>query len=168
VDGLLLIRPWDVNLEPWDGTGAVSQDDINDLAILLGYADPYAAVAGFVFGLANEYYAPPDPFGDAWIFSEGAWQEDLVVELPTQWQTINPSFGKMGWIHMPLEANTRISVALTDNDDGWTDDDPIGTVELGYDDLVEAVKAGQIYEVAVHDQGQGEILFVGISVVGED
>ena len=68
---------------------------------------------------------------------------------------------------MRLEENIRIQLKLTDNDDGWSADDYIGTVQLNYDDLVGAAEANQIYNVATHDQGQGTLLFVGISVVAE-
>ena len=110
--------------------------------------------------------APPDPYGSVQIFIGGAWQEQLEIDLSTQWQTINPSW-RIGWDHVRLEENIRIQLKLTDNDDGWSADDYIGTVQLNYDDLVGAAEANQIYNVATHDQGQGTLLFVGISVVAE-
>lgn len=163
-----LIRPWDVNGEAWDGTNLVKQEDVNELAVLLGYADPYAAVAGFTIALMNDYLGAPDAYGEVRIFVDGSWQPHLAQDLSVTPQSVTPSFYEVGWDYVPLEPNVRISLTLVDDDGGWTADDPIGTVELNHDDLLDAVKAGQVHDVPVHDQGQGEILFVGISVVPQD
>ncbi|MBI4704057.1 MAG: hypothetical protein HY744_23355 [Deltaproteobacteria bacterium] len=166
------VRPWDGSQECWDSNDVVSAESVQALAVALGASDPYAAVAAFIAGLLIEHYAPPDPYGWAQIFVDNAWQPELDLWLAS-WEnnyenTVTPSWGPpySGWDHVPLQENVRIRLSLVDEDE-LNEDDPIGAVELDYDDLLAAVDSGEVYEVPVWGQGQGAILFFGISVVAE-
>jgi hypothetical protein len=57
----------------------------------------------------------------------------------------------------------RILVELWDDD--LVNDDPIGAAEINSTDLMDALVAQQKFYVRVDDQTEGQLLFLGISVV---
>lgn len=162
-----VVRPWDSYNEYWDSTSTVSTEMVQSLAYALGAAAPYVAVTGLIYDLAVGYYAHPEPYGTAQVFLQNSWQDQLDVGLTSEFSnTLVPSFdGAPGWEHVSVEENMRIRVSLNDADRNG--DDPIGIVELNYDDIVAAAEVGQVHHVQTDDQGTGTILFVGISVVDE-
>ncbi|WP_437627786.1 hypothetical protein [Sorangium sp. So ce1151] len=160
-----LIRPWDTAEEAWDGNTSVSPEDVADLAFALGATDPYVASLAFVYGLADDAYGPPDPFGNIEIFTGGAWRADLQAEiLPTQ-DTFNAPFYDAGWDNIPVEPDMRIRVVLRDED--LANHDPLGTVELNRGDLMAAYGAANVYPVRTDEQDTGTILFVSLSVAAQ-
>jgi hypothetical protein len=92
----------------------------------------------------------------------GPWAICAVVATTV----LHPAFGwNVGWDHVPMQETMKVHAALYDEDLQY--DDPIGDVELNYSDLVDAVRSNQVFNVQVSDQGQGAILFVGISVTAQ-
>jgi HYDIN/CFA65/VesB family protein len=165
-----LLQPWDGSGQLWDDTSYVSPEDVGGLATALGAANPYGAVAAFVYDFASSYYAPPDPYGYADLFVNGAWQDELTLALddPDEHDedTCAPGFDNARWDHVALESSIRIEVTLIDRD--WNKDDSIGTIDLDYECVVGALESGGVYPCNTHDQGLGTILFVTISAVPED
>ena len=66
-------------------------------------------------------------------------------------------------MNVPVDSDVRIAVTLWDLD--LVNDDPIGSVEINSSDLKDALAAQQKFEVRVDDQTDGQLLFIGISVV---
>ena len=166
-----VIRPYDSSFEHWDNSAPVSDELINGLSNALIKSQPYAAVASFLFSFFWDELQPPDPQGHARIFSDGYWQLPIDLDGGDYYfsDTFVPQFGGVGWKNVPLEPDVRIEITLSDYDDFLGgDDDPMGTVELNYDDLVEAWEAQQVHGVRVDDQSLGTILFVGISVLAQE
>ena len=108
------------------------------------------AVATVVAGYANEAYAPPDPLGIATIWNNGGY--GLGINLASQdnndEDTFTPSWpgdpatgNVLGW-KGPFTKDWRIRIALTDED--LVDDDSIGVIEVGYDDIVAALEYGKV------------------------
>lgn len=70
-----------------------------------------------------------------------------------------------GWYYtnVPIDSDVRITVQLWDED--LVDDDPIGTAQINASDLKAALAAQDKFEVRVDDQTDGQLLFIGISVI---
>lgn len=169
-----LIQPWMADKTMWDGLSSASLDEVQRLADALAGASPYTAAFDLVSSLANDAYAPPDPYAWAELWKDGAWMNAL--ELCTMdnndedtfapvWPG-SPSFNyEKGWSGVRVTPDMRIRVSHLDED--FSEHDSIGAVELNYDDVIAALKAKQIHPIQVDDQGQGQVLFVSISVLPE-
>ncbi|MEP7123019.1 MAG: hypothetical protein ABJE95_18975 [Byssovorax sp.] len=157
----------------WDGICSLQPKDFNKVAEALAQTgDPQeiaAAVAAVVAGYANEAYAPPDPLGTASIWNNGGYGLgiNLALQDNNDEDTFTPSWpgdpasgNVLGW-KGPFTKDWRIRISLSDED--LVNDDSIGVVEVGYDDIVAALKYGKVYSVRVSEQGSGVILFVNIS-----
>jgi hypothetical protein len=157
----------------WDGVCSLQPEDFNKVAEKLAETgEPQeiaAAVAAVLAGYANEAYAPPDPLGTAEIWNDG--QYDLAISLASQANndedTFTPSWpgdpatgSVLGW-KGKFTKDWRIRIRLTDED--LVDDDSIGVVEIGYDDILAALEYGKVYPVRVDEQGNHSILFVSVS-----
>jgi len=162
-----LICPWGSDGKEWDGDRAVSQDDMNELAEALAGSYPYTAAMAVIAGLANEGFASPDPYGFAEIWNNGSWHPIALATSSTNPEdTFHPVWLRSpGWSHVRVDPNMRVRVTLYDED--LIHDDPIGVAEINYDDILSALDARQIVNVRVHDQGQQQILFIGLSVIAE-
>ena len=165
-----VIRPWDGSNELWDDSQQVTQEEISMLAEILGAPSPYDQVAASIAELAIDHWAPPDAYGFAEVFVDGAWGMRVTIadENDNFDNTFVPTFvDRPGWDGLPLDESLRVAVTLIDEDDLLTgEDDPIGNVVIDYDAIVAAVKAGGVHQVATHSQATGTILFIGISVSG--
>lgn len=176
-----MIYPSPKNGECWDNFCSLTQDDFNKVAeALASSGDPYAvaaAVAVALGGILNEAGAPPDPIASATIWDGGAfaspvdlahWGHNYSDTYTPTWLGDEAHNNAKGWTAVPLNDGLRIRVDIQDTDSaGLGDpDDPIGVVEINYDDAVAAYLAKQSYPVRVDDQGSGLVLFVGISVQG--
>jgi hypothetical protein len=62
---------------------------------------------------------------------------------------------------VPVDSDVRIGITLWESD--LVDDAPIDAVELNSQDLKDARAAQQVFDVRVDDQGQHQLLFVGVS-----
>lgn len=162
-----VIRPWNLNDAPWDGLGIISPEDIQALDDILGLSDPYLECFAYLAELASRGWGLPDPRGYAELFADGEWSPDtrLLGGEGASLQNTCVSPWNVGWDHVPLEEATKVHIALHEND--LLHDDPIGDVEINYRDLLDAVRANQVFYAQVSDQGQGAILFVGISVTAQ-
>lgn len=145
-------------------------DDVRLADAMLAIAEPSAAKiasveplsAGLVLAaemLRNELSAVslPDPVGTATLVSdEGAH----VVKLAKQSNTCEPRF-LAEWRDVKLARSTNIRLELRDADVFGSD--TIGTVELTYDDLAKAARAGELKSIAVSDRDR-RLRDVGIRV----
>lgn len=163
----------------WDGACSISQEDLNALAVELAKTgDPYAialAVAAVLGGIVNEAGSPPDPIATATIWgSQGfgsalslaKWGYNYSDTYTPTWKGDEAYGNAKGWTDVPLNSELRVRIDILDTENIGDADDPIGVVELNYDDVVDAYLAKQSYPVRVDDQGSGLVLFVGISVNG--
>jgi hypothetical protein len=179
-----MIYPSPKNGECWDGSYSINPEDLGKLADAL--AGPYVGtelaegVASVLAGIVNHVLdasAPPDPIASAMIWDVDAFVSpiDLSYWLNNYDDTYTPTWhgdeaygNAKGWTKVPLNKDLRIRVHIDDEDlkVALDSDDPIGEVEINYDDVVAAYLKKQSYPVRVDDQGSGLILFVGISVQG--
>ena len=160
-----LIRPWDTQKEEWDGSSSASSEEIDALLSALANVNPYAAALEYVSNLAADGWAPPDPFGQIELFTGGQWRSDLQIDIPPTQDTFNPPLYNDGWPNIPVEQEMRVRVVLWDED--VVNDDPIGSVELNRDDMMNAYFAGGVYPVNTSDQDAGSILFVSVSITAD-
>ncbi len=155
-----VVRPWDSTGTQWDGV-AVSQQDKDTITALV---PNYGALIAELASLASGAWAPPDPFGAAYIYINGIEDPKLTVAIPTQMDIFKTDFqAGTGWIHVPVDKNMRFGVRLWDED--VVNDDTIGSVELNYEDVIDALKAKQIVQIRTDDQFGGTILYIGVSVL---
>ena len=101
------------------------------------------------------------------MFIDGEWSPDsrALGDIDTNFEDTCLSSWNVGWDHVPMQDTMKVHVSLYDEDLQY--DDPIGDIELNYSDLIDAVKANEVFQVQVSDQGSGAILFVGISVTAQ-
>ena len=80
--------------------------------------------------------------------------------------TFTPRFD-VTWSHVPLSHWTTMHMYFVEKDPGGTED--IGAVVLSAHDLAKALDLrGETHHVRVDDQTNGQMLYVGISVIAED
>jgi hypothetical protein len=160
------IAPFKADRTEWDSASTVSGDLAKELISALDGTDPFDAVISYLGSTAVTTevsgYDKPDPEGNAYLWANGAWGDG--IPLAAIQDTFTPSWND-GWQHVSLTPSLRVEVVLDDQD--LVNNDPIGSVQLSYSDLVSALQAGKIYQVNVATQGQNQLLFVGISVTGE-
>jgi hypothetical protein len=160
----------------WDGVCSLTPEDSSKIAdALAGTGDVHsvaAAVTAALAGYANAAYAPPDPLGTATIWNGNSYGSQIVLASPdgNDEDTFTPSwFGDpvnnfaLGW-ESTFNKEWRARITLSDED--LVTDDSVGTVEIGYDDVVAALQHGKVYPVRVDEQGNGAILFIHISAHG--
>ncbi len=86
--------------------------------------------------------------------------------LTAQADTFTPQFqGPPTWRDVPFDGTSRITVDLLDDD--MVDDDPVGSFQIGPEDMLEAFRAGNVYQVRVDAQTNEQVLFAAISVMSE-
>lgn len=162
-----LICPWDSNGKEWDRDRTVSRQDMDELDDALASEEPFAASAAFITGLTHKGFSPPDPYGQAELWSNGTWNPIPLATRATNLEdTFRPLWrGAPGWQHVRFAPELRIRVTLYDED--ILNDDPIGVVELDANDILAALDFGQQFPVRVYDRGQQQVLFIGLSVTAE-
>jgi len=161
------LGPAKYDRRPWDGPGgSVSPKVMEKLASALSSINPYAAVASVMGLVAVDSLAKPDPLGDADLFDGATPRERYRLSRRDQRDTFTPSWdGPPTWANVRLAPTTRLRVHILDRDQFH--DDEVGTAEIGYGDLVEALQSGHVHQVRVSEQTQRQVLFLGISVMAE-
>ena len=99
------------------------------------------------------------------IFAGGSWElEQPIVEESDTFVsgTKTTSGAPLGWVDIPFSTSLRVRVSLSDSD--VLLDDTVGTAEIGYADLLEALAVGKTVPIGVADQTSNQLLFVDISV----
>ena len=157
----------------WDGICSLKPEDSSKIAdALAGTGDVHsvaAAVAAALAGYATAAYAPPDPLGSATIWDGDSYGQKITLASPdgNDEDTFTPFwFGDpannfaVGW-QSTFNKAWRVRIELSDED--LAEDDTVGVVEIGHEDVVAALQHGEVYPVRVDDQGSGSILFINIS-----
>lgn len=163
------VAPGTTQGKVWDGPGMASPETIQAVSRLLasapargkaGAAARAGAVVGEITAAIAAAVAPPDPKGHAELLVGGTSRR---LALPERQDTFRPTWSNASFDQVPLVEGLRLRVQLFDADDIGSDD-PIGTAELNYDDVVAALSHEQVVQVRVDQQTQGQLLFIGISV----
>ncbi len=153
----------------WDGVGQVPVEVLQGVAGALAaaptrgraeVATKVGAVAVQLTALAASGLAAPDAKGVADL-SAGGTSRRLV--LPEVRDTFTPTWVGLSFDQVPLVEDVRLRVQLVDDDDIGSDD-PIGTAELNYEDLIAALQGERVTQIRVAEQTRGQLLYVGISV----
>lgn len=165
------VAPFDARGMEWDGSAPVAASLVSGLASALSHTvargeteRKAASVISFVAEAAGRGIAAPDPQGWAEVLSPGALP--LRQRLAQSGDNLRPRWSGVRWSGVPLTPDTRLRIFLEDADPIGAND-VIGTIEVGYDDLVEALDAQKLWQVAVADQSNDQLLYVGISVSGD-
>jgi hypothetical protein len=165
-----IIAPGKADGTAWDGTVMIPDSVLNALGTALAGGDPaggsLAVLAGPDLNSAIISLDKPDSYGwaqatvfgvtgDAYSLAQAseAVQDNYTPIWPDVWRYVN----------VPIDSDVRILVSLWDSD--LVNDDPIGAPEINSTDLMNALTAQRKYEVRVDDQTDGQLLFIGISVV---
>ena len=143
----------------WDGFGKVNPRAVQGLVQAVLSKSPYTAVASMVAGAGMEASSKPDPAGYA-EFLDGD-QGLRRLDLPKIQDTFTPMWG-VGWQGVHVSKNSRLRIVLWDVD--LRLNDPIGTVEVTGQQLLDAGLEGKVVQISVADQSNNQLLYVGISV----
>jgi hypothetical protein len=164
-----IIAPGKADGTTWDGFGTIPSDVLTDVDQALAAINPVegilAVLAGPALNGALISVDKPDPYGVAQATTFGVvgdtyWIVDRTHALPDTYTPIWPTFG---YTNVPIDSDVRIAVEIWDQD--ISDDDPIGVAQINSADLKAALAAQAKYEVRVDDQTDGQLLFIGVSVV---
>jgi hypothetical protein len=159
------ISPAMVGGDEWDGPGQVPEGVITDTFDQMGLG--YGAVVEYLTNLAADGYAPPDPFGVAQRWQDGALIEPIALgtEDTNDEDTFAPNWVDSRWYGVPVDQDMRLEFTLWDED--LSENDTIGTVQLNYDHVIAALQQAEVLGIRTDEQGSGRILFVAISAVPE-
>ncbi|MDI1448999.1 hypothetical protein [Polyangium sp. 6x1] len=147
----------------WDGVGQIDASQIDLFGNLLRGRVPYMEIAKALAAPANEALDKPDVKGRAKIV--GAL-EGSPVPLKGQADSFTPQFsGPPTFENVAFDGSARLAVELLDDD--MVDDDPMGSFQLGPDEMLEAFRAGNVHQVRVDSQTNGQVLFAAISVLAD-
>lgn len=164
-----IIAPGKADGTTWDGFGTIPSDVLSDVDQALAAINPVegilAVLAGPALNGAIISVDKPDPYGVAQATTFGVvgdtyWILDRTHALQDTYTPIWPTFG---YTNVPIDSDVRIAVELWDQD--LSNDDPIGVAQINSADLKAALASQEKYEVRVDDQTDGQLLFLGISVV---
>jgi len=163
------VGPGTAQGKAWDGPGQVSIEVMQAVSQLLARAPARgkaaeaartgAVVAEITAAIASSI-APPDPRGQVELLVGGSSRR---LPLPERHDTFRPTWSGVSFDQVPLVEGLRLRVQLFDADDIGSDD-PIGTAELTYEDIVEALAHEQVVQIRVDRQTQGQLLFLGLSI----
>ncbi|MDC3959589.1 hypothetical protein KEG38_37390 [Polyangium jinanense] len=157
------VAPCKLGGEIWDGVGQIEPSQIDLLGNLLRGRVPYVEIAKALAAPANEALDKPDVKGRAKIVGP---MESAPVRLTGQSDSFTPQFqGPPTFENVPFDGSARLAVELLDDD--MVDDDPIGSFQLGPDEMLEAFRAGNVHQVRVDSQTNGQVLFAAISVLAD-
>jgi hypothetical protein len=153
-----LVAPTKIDGRPWDGMGDPTEL-VQAVGGLLADASPYVAIAGAMAGPASAALDKPDVGGSAELYMDG--RVFGVGVFPKVQDSFSPQWSTVTWdnVELPL---ARVRLTFWDRD--LVEDDPIGIVEVGPDDLVTAASVGNVFPVRVDSQN-AQVLFVAISVM---
>ncbi|MDC0744207.1 hypothetical protein [Polyangium mundeleinium] len=157
------VAPCKFGGDAWDGTEHIDPSQIDLFGNLLRGRVPYVEIAKALAAPANDALDKPDVKGRARTLgvSEGA-----PLVLKGQEDTFTPQFqGPPTFPNVAFDGSTRLAVDLLDDD--TLNDDPIGSFQLGADEMLEAFRAGNVHQVRVDAQTNGQVLFAAISVLAD-
>lgn len=158
-----LIGPAKASGDVWDGTGGkLDHEAVRLIAGALAASNPATAISMAMAPIIESGVEPPDVFGVAEVFTRYRTSQ---YKLPKRNDTFSPSWA-VDVSRVPLSADTRIRIKLTDSDDFGDDD--VGVVEINADDLVRARDAARVYPIVVAEQSQNQILIINVSVRAAD
>lgn len=121
----------------------------------VGTTGPYESAFAILGSYALGVWSHPDARGHAYVIANGAFSDPL--RLWVREDTLTPQWGAR-FEHVPLTAGTCLRLEIYDND--IKNDDDMGIVNIGVDEIVKALQSRETHQVNV----QRQTLFVGISV----
>jgi hypothetical protein len=165
-----IIAPGKADHTSWDETVTIPDSVLRAVGDALAGGDPVggvlAVLAGPELNGAIGVLAKPDAYGWAQATAFGMPNDELWLAKPED--AIQDNYTPIwpyGWSYrnVPIDSDVRISVTVMDRD--LVNDDPVGTAEINSNDLKDALTAQKKFYVRVDDQTDGQLLFIGISVV---
>jgi hypothetical protein len=163
-----LVGPGKSDGQAWDGVGSIPTGALESLGSALSRIDPraaFAAAGAVLVDVGASAIEPPEPEGWVDLFVAGQPQGRHKLGRKGQRDTFTPLWeGPPAWSRVPLNPGVRLTGELQDRD-MLTFADPMGHFQIGYDEIVAALRAGRVYPVKVSDQTYRQVLFVGIEVM---
>ena len=165
-----LIGPTKVNGKTWDpsaGFDTTSSSIITEM-VVPGAGVFASTVISAMSRVAAQGQAAPDVIG--FIVQTGITTTNLkkIAFIPMKLantrnisrDSYTPRFqtGYSGW---PIFKDTRFQIQLWDFD--MIDPDPIGVIELTYENIIEAIEKGKPIWINVAEQSMNQLLFVQIT-----
>ena len=161
----------------WDGTGNISPGAAAAVTALITGGTSLAAstvsgeLAATALNTAVQGTAAPDVTG--FVYASGTTTKSLAatagtpIALATTSQMVDDSYTptfiyRAEYYNWPVFADTRFEVSLWDVD--FSENDPIGVVQIGAAAVLDALAKGTILEVPVADQCSGQIINIKVSV----
>jgi hypothetical protein len=166
-----IIAPGKADGTSWDGTVNIPQSVLNALGTALAGGDPVGGTLAVLAGpdLNNAILSldKPDAYGwaQATIFGitgDAYWLAQPSEAVQDSYTPIWPE--RWEYVNVPIDSDVRIMVTLMDSD-FLNSDDSIGAAQINSTDLKDALAMQQKTYVRVDDQTDGQLLFIGISVV---
>lgn len=167
-----VIGPADQDGAAWDGPG-LSPEMIQTFSTLAIQELPVGRVpvvgdilAGFAGELATSIFASfeaPDPEGSVridWAGTDGLPASSRELPLPTNQESYTPRWAGL-FTGIPIH-QAIVTVDLWDAD--LMDDDPIGTLQLGPEQLLQAEAAGGTYAFDATEASSGMITRLFVTV----
>lgn len=165
-----VIAPTKIDKTTWDKGGVkIDNASSNLISEMLTTGIPVSSIMNTIGNSAAKGTAAPDVIGYIQLvgttlknISNIAW---TPIALATKKYSLSknsytPSFNA-GYKNWPLFKENRFRIVLLDAD--LFDDDPIATIELTYDDVMNAIEAGKTTWINVSEQGMNQLLFIQIS-----
>ena len=153
------IGPSASDFSPWDGIGTVPPDVRAAAIAAAAGIDPAAGVATVAFVSALEGVAPPAPAGE--LFVRGG-EPTARVAVAERSDTFVPAWSDVTLRDVLLAPDQRLVLRLVDID--LDSPDPIGTVEIGPDELRRALGKREGLTLDTAERTNGQLLSVTLRV----
>lgn len=156
-----LMAPAMSNSTEWDGPGKlVGRIVSNKAAEMLSLAEPTTAIATYLASKALEGLSQPDIEGTAELVIDGNSVDSILLGL--NHDSLTPVWPQ-AFIRAVDVTKARLRITLIDRD--AFQDDHAATIELGPEELEAALSGGGSHSIDVHDQTDGQVLMLQISVL---
>lgn len=163
----VMVAPGDrpTNTE-WDSSSPIAPELTKALDDLFqGPPQPAAMMLSKAASIVARAANAPDVVGRVSVVQSGFLRGS--ADLPKVPNTCIPSWGadRPEFHHLKIDDKLRLQVELFDSD--VLADDRIGTVEVSLAALTRAARLDSVFMVPVYDQGDPNILYVGVNVLPE-
>ncbi|RXJ79343.1 hypothetical protein [Arcobacter sp. F2176] len=165
-----VIAPTKIDKTTWDKGGIkIDNASSNLISEMLTTGIPVSSIMNTIGNNAAKGTAAPDVIGYIQLIGSSlknisniAWTPIVLAtkSYALSKDSYTPSFNA-GYKNWPLFKENRFRIVLWDAD--LFDDDPIATVELTYNDVMNAIKVGKTTWINVAEQGNNQLLFIQIS-----
>ena len=166
-----VIAPTKIDKTTWDrGVIKIDNASSNLISEMITTGIPVSSIMNTIGNSAAKGTAAPDVIGYIQLLGKTLKSVSNIAWTPIALATKNYAITKnsytpmfnAGYKNWPLYKDNRFRIVLLDAD-MFDSDDAIGTIELTYDDVMNAIKIGKTTWINVSEQGSNQLLFIQIS-----